>query len=234
MNRIKSAVLVAAGVFVFLGSGTKANAQAVVGVDPTAPWQGYMNVFELPSNGGAYVFGQPWTPVDLTAVFTGDVLTLGPNSIGDTSAFWYTPSGGPGATGNKIMDANLYQETTNVYTGQNLTFTGNVLSNTFISGYTLTAFIKDFAPDYSSSIGTSTPLVDGVFSISFDILPLAGRHVQFGFTVNGPDVWVTDRAPVGEAQITAVPEPGLPGYAACATLLLGTSALLRRRKTRTA
>ena len=88
-----------------------ATARAVtISVDPSAPWLGFMNVFEIPQNGGAYVFGQGWGTADLTAVFSGPVLTLGPNTIGDPNAFWYTPSGGPGAIGNKTMDASMYVE----------------------------------------------------------------------------------------------------------------------------
>src|SRR5260370_14065812 len=137
---------------------TCANA-ATVNVDPTASWQGFMNVFETPQHGGAYAFGSGWGTADLTATFSGPVLTLGPNTINDPSSYWYSPSGGPGAVGNKSMDANMYVETTGVYTGQTLNFTGNVLANTLFghvnqlgNGWTSVAFIKDFAPDYSSSV----------------------------------------------------------------------------------
>lgn len=146
---------------------------ATVTVDPSATWSGFMNVFQTPQNGGGYVFGNTWGTADLTATFSGPVLTLGPNKIGDPDPFWYTPAGGPGSVGNKSMDANMYVETTGVYTGQTLTFTGNVLSNTLVgsvnqlgNGWTSVAFIKDFAPDFSSSNSTTIPLVPGVFSIS--------------------------------------------------------------------
>src|SRR5262245_40553414 len=144
-----------------------AGAAVTVGVDPGAPYQGFMNVFELPSHGGAYVFGSSWGVADLTASFSGPVLTLGPNSINDPSSFWYTPSGGPGAMGNKNMDANMYvQVDDGSLSGQSVTFTGTVLSNTLISPYTSVAFIKDFAPDFSSSISATAPLSPGVFSIT--------------------------------------------------------------------
>src|SRR5438552_10926220 len=87
---------------------------ATVGVDPGAPWIGFMNVFNLPSSGnyppnlGPYQFGSTWGTQDLVATFTGPVLTLAPNNIGDPNPYWYTPSGGPTATGNKIMDAHIY------------------------------------------------------------------------------------------------------------------------------
>jgi hypothetical protein len=203
-----------------------AAAAVTVGVDPGAPWLGFMNVSELPSNGGAYVFGQSWGVADLTATFSGGILTLGPNSVNDPSPFWYTPSGGPGAMGNKNMDANMYvQVDDGSLSGQSVTFTGNVLSNTLISPYTSVAFIKDFAPDFSSSVSTTVPLSPGVFSVTLSTIPVPGRHVQYGFETIGPDVWVTDRDPIGTVQV--VPEP------ASLTLiclgLFGAGIALRRR-----
>ena len=176
-----------------------------VGMDPSATWLGFMNVSDLPANGGAYEFGMSWGVPDLTATFSGAVLTLGPNSVNDPSSYWYTPSGGPGATGNKICDANIYQEQTDTFAGQQVVFTGTVLANTLASGYTSMAFIKDFSPDYSSSRTASVPLTPGVFSVSLATGPQAGRHVQFGFETIGPDVWITDRAPIGTVQVTTGP-----------------------------
>jgi len=201
---------------------------ATVSVDPGAPWIGYMNVFEIPQNGGAYDFGSAWGTADLTATFSGPVLTLGPNTINDPSSYWYSPSGGPGAVGNKTMDANMYVETTGVYTGQNLIFTGDVLANTLFgqvnqlgNGWTSVAFIKDFAPDYSSSVSVTAPLVNGIFNISLSTINDPTRHVQYGFETIGPDVWSTDVGPYGSIQVTGVPEPSglaLAGAGALAAL----------------
>jgi hypothetical protein len=190
-----------------LACALPANAQVTVKVDPSATWNGFMNVSNLPSAGGAYQFGSPWGTADLTAVFSGPVLTLGPNTIGDPDPYWYTPSGGPGATGNKIMEANMYVEVTGPLSGVNLTFEGEVLSNSLTSAHTAIAFIKDFAPDYSSSVTTTVPLTPGPFSVSAFTIPAAGRHVQYGFQMTGVNVWVTDVGPYGNVQIAAVPEP---------------------------
>ena len=184
-----------------------------------------MNVFELPSNGGGYVFGSGWGVADLCATFSGPTLTLTPNTIGDPSSFWYTPSGGPGATGNKIMDANMYVETTGAYVGQNLTFTGVVLNNTLVNPYTSVAFIKDFAPDYSSFNIVTAPLVNGVFSITLATLNDPNRHVQYGFETIGPNVWITDVASKGLVQVTAVPEPSVVALA-----ILGIAGLAMGRR----
>ena len=199
---------------------------ATVTVDPSATWNGFMNVFELPSNGGGFVFNSGWGTADLTATFSGPVLTLGPNSVNDTSTFWYQGGGAPGNPGNKNMDANMYVEVTGGLSGQSVTFKGNVLSNTFISPYTSVAFIKDFAPDFSSNVTVSTPLTPGVFSVSLNTLPGVGRHVQYGFETIGPDVWVTDRGPVGNAQVTAIPEPAVLTMVGIAALCLAAN---RRR-----
>ena len=190
-----------------------------------------MNVFEIPSNGGAYVFGSSWGTVDLCATWGGPVLTLSPNTIGDPNPFWYTPSGGPGSVGNKIMDANMYVETTGLYPGQTLTFSGNVLANTLVgnvdangNGWTSVAFIKDFAPDYSSFNISTMPLVAGEFNVSLATVNDPARHVQYGFETIGPDVWITDVGQYGSIQI--IPEP-------CSLALLGlglAGALIWRRR----
>ena len=205
---------------------------ATVTVDPLTTWSGYMNVSEIPQNGGAFVFGSPWGTADLTATFSGSTLTLGPNSVNDPNSFWYSPSGQPGAVGNKTMDANFYNETTGVYTGQTLTFSGIVLANTLVgqvnqlgNGWTAVAFIKDFAPDYSSSVSQTVALTPGNFSISLPTINDPARHVQYGFEVIGPDVWNTDVGNYGNIQIAPVPEPGT-----AALLGLGLLGLIAGRR----
>jgi len=205
---------------------------ANITVNPADNWIGFMNVFETPQHGGGYVFGSSWGTPDLTAVFSGPVLTLGPNTINDPAPFWYTPSGGPGSVGHKIMDANMYVETTGTYTGQTLTFAGNVLANTLVghtdangNGWTSVAFIKDFAPDYSSSVSITVPLNAGPFSISLPTINDPNRHIQYGFETVGPDVWITDVGPYGNIRVTAVPEPTTLGV-----LALGALVAMRRRR----
>lgn len=174
------------------------------------PWQGFMNVFELPSNGGGYVFGSGWGTVDLVATFSGEALTLAPNTIGDPNPFWYQGGGGPGAPGNKIMDANMYV-TDDTLNGQTVTFEGEVLATSLTSAHTATAFIRDFAPDYSSFSTVTAPLTPGPFSITLPTFGFPGRHIQYGFNMSGVNVWVTDVAPFGSVQISAPSGASIPG-----------------------
>jgi hypothetical protein len=225
-----------------LGAVVNLSAQTVT-VNPATLTSGYMNVFNITGTPGygaaaaaAYQFGGGWGLPDLTSSFSGTTLTLGPNQINDPANYWYTPAGGPGAVGNKIMDANLYNESTGTYVGTSLNFTGNVLSDTLANGpvnalgegWTSVAFIKDFAPDYSSSVAVTAPLVNGVFSISLNTINDPTRHVQYGFETIGPDVWSTDVGQFGSIVIVTVPEPStlaLAGLGGAAFL-----SLIRRRK----
>jgi hypothetical protein len=202
---MKNSVLksVALGALLLCAVAGVAQAAAVtVTVNGADPYQGYMNVSELPSNGGAFQFGSPWGTADLTAVFAGNVLTLGPNTIGDPNPYWYTPAGGPGAAGNKIMEANMYVEQTGPLANTTLTFDGTVISNTLTAAHVAHVFIRDFAPDFSSVVETSILLpASGSFSITQATINDPARHVQYGFQVKGVDVWATDTAPYGTAVV---------------------------------
>lgn len=206
-----------------LASAATASA-ATVGVNnSSATWLGFMNVFNL-DNSPAFSSG--WGPNDLNSTFNdgAGTLTLSPNTIGDPDPFWYIGGGGPGHAGNKLMEANLYQETTDVYNGQTLHFTGLVLSNTFTSAHVSKIFIRDFAPDYSSFNEASIPLVPGAFDVSLATDPGFGRHVQWGFQTKGVNVWFTDIAPFGNAVI-ATPAPG-------SIALIGLGGLVAGRRRR--
>ena len=190
-------------------SAANAGAQTTVTVDPGQAWIGYMNVFDLPVNGGGYVFGSSWGTADLNASFSGAVLTLTPNTSidrdvpGDTF-WWQSNTGVTLADAYKNMDASMYVQN-DALAGQSVTFTGNVLLNSLVDPYTSIAFIKDFAPDYSSFTQTTVPLAPGIFTISLSTS--LGDHIQYGFETIGPDARLADVASFGSAQITAVPEP---------------------------
>lgn len=214
-----AALLVATSV-----TGAKA---VTVTIDPGAAWLGYMNVFELPSNGGGYVFGSPWGTADLNASFSGATLTLTPNTsisrdVPLTDTFWWTAGG----AGNKSMDASMYIED-NGLAGQTVNFTGNVLANTLTSPYTSVAFIKEFDGGYGLLNSTTVALVNGVFNIS--LTGTTGVHIQYGFETVGPNARLDQVAGFGSVQITAVPEP-----ATAALLLGGAICLLGVRRNKSA
>ena len=188
-------------------------------VDPSKTWNGFMNVFETPQNGGGYVFGSPWGAADLRASYSGSTLTLSPNIIGDPAGFWYVNTGN-GSVGNKFMDASFYVEPAGSLPGVTVTFAGNVQANTLVSGantnpagngWTCVAFIKDFAPDFSSSVVVTTPLTNGtVFSISLATINDPARHVQYGFETVGPCVWATDTSLAGYGNVQVGPLTSTP------------------------
>ena len=66
---------------------------ATVTINPAQLTNGYMNVYDLGNN---YLWGSGWGFADLTAVYSGDNLTLGPNTIGDPNEYWYIGGGAPG------------------------------------------------------------------------------------------------------------------------------------------
>lgn len=224
MNSVQAAIAATA----FLGTSALAGTTNV-GIDPSsAPWLGFMNVFELPENGGGFVFGSGWGVADLTASFDdgANTLTVGPNTVGDPDPFWYQGGGGPGAAGNKFMEANLYQQIDGALAGQTVTFEGSVLSHTFTDAHNARVFIRDFAADFSSSVDVFADVdAAGNFSISLDTIDDASRHVQWGIQVSGVNVWVTDVAPFGNVVFGTIPTPG-------SLAMLGLGGLVAARRKR--
>ncbi|MGA2439441.1 MAG: PEP-CTERM sorting domain-containing protein [Tepidisphaeraceae bacterium] len=208
--RLSIASVALAMACVLLGRVNHAKA-AVVTVDPTKMTNGYMFVSELPSNGGAADFNQPWGAADLESSFSGSTVTVSPNTSIDrdvpTSTYWWQDASGT-SPGNKIMDALLYAENQSI-TDTSYTFNYNVLSNTLVAPYTSVGFVKAFGPSFSYYIGDmSAALNPGPGSITFPGL-LAGDVVQYGFETIGPDARLAQEASLGSAVIApvAIPEP---------------------------
>ena len=216
---LKAATIAAASLFYSTASA------ATVTIDPGATWNGFMNWFATPADGGGYVGGGGWAPADLRATFSGPVLTLAPNTNLDrdvpTDPYWWKPD----TTANKYLEANMYiQDDTGTLSGTSLSFSGTVVSNTLAAQYSVVAFIKDFASDYSSNVTTTIPVSSGDFSVTANTVAGAGRHVQYGLWLFGPPQRLTDN--FGNMQLTAlVPEPASLGFVAVAGLL----AVRRRR-----
>jgi hypothetical protein len=189
-------------VLLLLGLVTVSRADTVVSVNSGGTWIGFMNVFELPANGGAYVFGSGWGTADLDATVVGTNVVLTPNTSIDrdkpADTFWWV--GGAGGAPNKNMDASYYVQD-DTLAGQTVTFMGTCISNSLVSPYTSVAFIKDFVPDFSSSTSVSVPMAEGTpFSISLATTP--GHHIQYGFETIGPDARIATIASLGQVIVT--------------------------------
>ncbi len=229
-----------AAIAVTASLAASAAADVNVAIDQSdAPWLGFMNVFEL--DGSTFVFGSGWGVPDLATSFDDGAgsMTFGPNTIGDPNEFWYqggrpgedpgdpNDNGGPGAPGNKVMEANLFQELTGgALSGETVVFSGSILSDTLTGAHVASVFIRDFSSDFSDLNETIVQVSGaGDFSISLDTIDDDTRIVQWGVQVKGVNVWVTDVAPFGDITFATVPAPG-----ALALLGLGGMVAGRRRR----
>ncbi|HLP78765.1 MAG TPA: hypothetical protein VK327_17820, partial [Candidatus Paceibacterota bacterium] len=160
-------------------------AQTLVQVDPAKSWTGWMNVFDLPADGGAYLWGQAWGAGDLRADFIGGTnLVLRPNTNvwNPADVYWVKGDGSP----NKNMAASFYVQDDTLL-AQNVTFVGSCLSNNLVAAYTSQAFIKVFDGAFNVIGQATTNLVEGgAFSITVAAVPGAA-HLQYGFETKGPD-----------------------------------------------
>lgn len=208
------------------------NAQTEINFDPTSTdgtgWIGYMTVFNLPAPFGdeAYQFEGGWGTGDLVAEDNMDgTVTLKPNRIGDPDPYWQgaNPAGNP--TGNKMMRAVYYLEN-DALAGTDFTFNAEVVSNTLNStgldvGFTVVAFIKVFAPDYSSNVVVdSYNLANGNFTLTHSAGDSSvGDHIQYGFEVYGPNI---------RLNTDVDPNPGFydDDYAALGGIMLGPNTTL--------
>ncbi|MGO9479532.1 MAG: immunoglobulin domain-containing protein [Limisphaerales bacterium] len=215
----KNLVLTSLTLFALLSGVVQGNSQVSLLVDPTQNWIGYVNVFDLPSNGGGYEFGSPWGIGALTAYY--DVasapyntvtLIANTNNYNPTDPYWVNPDG----SGNKTVDASYYVQN-DTLAGQTLTFSGNCLNNSFMSPYTSTVFIKEFSQSYSLLKSAVATAVSGQpFSIS--LATDAGTHIQYGFETIGPDAKPATVYSLGDAvyqvQYPAILLSPLSGQAA--------------------
>ena len=179
-------------------------------VDSGTMTNGYMNVYDIATGTFDPTVSGPWAVPDLRADFTsGTSVTLAPCFVSDTSSFWYSPSGQPGATGTKRMEANVYGQSDGTYAGQRVSFSGTVPSYSLLSGsgnWTVKAFVRDFAADYSTFSYSEVPITStGTFSVSLDTIDDPTRHVQWGLQTTGPDVWITELPSKGTVVVNAVP-----------------------------
>ena len=195
-----------------------ANGQVTVTSDVTHTYKGYMNVFNLSSGAkGSANFDQPWGVAALkttitsagTGGFTNGAITLQPNFNGyaDNAGndFW-RDNGGAGPGGNKWMEAITYVEYgANAYPGGDLTFKGDINTNTLASGYTAVAFIKTLDPANGHATIIHETVALGAAATSFTVIATGintAHIVQYGFTVEGINANPTDESTLGSVIIT--------------------------------
>jgi hypothetical protein len=191
----------------FLLTASFGFSQNTVTVDVSKIWKSYMNWFDNPADTtpdctGGFCDGNGWSIANLKTTIGASNITLQPNYstyagalIGDNNArnYWTNSSDGgvtAGPLGNKMMEASTFVEPGATFNGQDLTFTGNVLSNNIV-GVTAEFFIKALDPNnnYADALnGTKTLALpaSGTFTVTATAAQLtAGLIVQYGFRVYG-------------------------------------------------
>jgi len=178
-------------------------AQNSVSVDAGGNWLGYANIFD-PATGN-YVFGEPWGIQDIKTVVDAGAgtLTLQPNfntyADNPTDPFWVDQTTGLGA---KIFEGNSYIED-NSLAGVELTFSGNINSNTLDAAYDAVAFIKVFNANYSVLKQATVPLTGANFEVVFtDVNPAEDAVVQYGFQIIGLNANPEDEAALGNVVVS--------------------------------
>ena len=193
-------------VVIVAGDGGQGPEEEVVGVDASASFTGFANVFETPANGGGFVFGSPWGVADIKSVIdtTENTVTLFPNfntyADNPDDPFWVDQTTG---LGNKTFEGNTFVEDTSLV-GKAITFEGEVESYTLSPDYETRVYIKVFNSDFSELKEVSEPLTQaGTFSITFDNPEAADAVVQYGFSVTGINANPADEAALGNVVIVA-------------------------------
>ena len=159
-----------------------------VTVDGSKTWNAYVNAFNTADQ--SYAFGFAYGVADAKTTVSSTSLTLQPNfaiwTAENSNTAWFDNS----TTPNKYVEVSSYVED-NSLAATDLTFSGNVDSQTISSDYTVIAFIKALDPNngYATVVNKTQELGSSAtsFSVSATGAELASGYViQYGFTVTGP------------------------------------------------
>lgn len=191
--------------------------QTEIEFDATANWIAFMNVTDLPADGGGFQFGSPWGLPDVKSTLDvgANTITLQPNfntyAANPGDPFWVNQSTG---AGNKQMEANTFVEPG--INDVDLTFSGTVDANTLADGYTAQFFIKalDSLASFSDALNGMKIMAlpaSGDFSVSVTASEIpTGLLVQYGFTITGPNANPADEATLGSVVVSGELTTGEP------------------------
>ncbi|MDG1332059.1 MAG: T9SS type A sorting domain-containing protein [Crocinitomicaceae bacterium] len=197
--------------FVVAAATTYTFGQNNISADASDAWIGYVNVFDLPADGGAYQFGSAWEVPKLktTLDVPTNTITLQPNfntyEENPADAFWVNQTT---MEGNKQMECLTFVEPAG-FNDTDLTFIGSVSSNDLDSGYVAKFFIKalDPANGYADALSGSKVFdlpASGIFTVSATAAELpAGLVIQYGFSITGQNANPADEASLGSIVIEA-------------------------------
>jgi hypothetical protein len=185
-------------------------AQNNVQFSATDSWIAYMNVSQLPANGGNYEFGSAWALGDVKSTLdvAANALMLYPNfstyANGPTDPYWVDQTT---LEGNKVMEAITFVEPGASYNNNDLSFSSDVVANTLDNAYTVYFFIKALDPNngYADALGGSKVFelpASGAFSVSATAAELAtGLVIQYGFYVLGVNANPANESALGNVTI---------------------------------
>jgi hypothetical protein len=184
-----------------------AKAQTNITVNTEDTWVGAMNVYNLD---GSYAFYSDWGLADVKSEIDMAENTIGLypnyNTYNAADPYWTNPDG----SGNKITEG-LTMVINDGLVGEDVTFSGTVVSNTLAEGYVAKAFLKVLDANWQT-VGESIVTLSepGNFTLVLNTSEYpAAVHLQYGFMMTGVNanpanmeangfVLVTD----GEPQIT--------------------------------
>jgi len=195
---LKASALLSLSLLSFSG-----NAQTNVTVDASDTWLSAMLWFTNNTEQTYENYAGDWPLADLKTTLntTDNTVSLYPNYSAYTAG---NPTWSNGELGNKIMLALSYVQD-DALVGQNMTFSGTVISNTLVAGYEVKAFVKLLDANYSSPpVAEITVVLDeeGNFTVPVNVAQYpATAHVQYGFMTRGLNANPVNEAAYGKMVI---------------------------------
>lgn len=171
--------------------------------DPNATLLGYIN---FDDTSGDYINGFAYPAALLRGSISNGVAVMQPNTDlyvngpNYNGGYQWTNSDG---TPNAMLEQDFYIQN-DALAGNTLTFSGYCPGNSVDPSYTASAWIEDFASDYSSVTPITTNLVAGqAFSITLPTNP--GDHIQYGLRLDGLDNSAASPLTQGAVLVSIVP-----------------------------